>query len=63
MMLITACFFLPIAAIIRFSSESMLVVLYRIVMAISRWWDLNICDDCYILFLTKQQETSGMDKQ
>jgi len=29
--------FRPIAAIIRFSSESMVVVLYRIVMGMSRW--------------------------
>ena len=29
--------FRPIAAIIRFSSESMMVVLYRIGMAMSRW--------------------------
>ena len=33
--------FRPIAAIVRFSSESMLVVLYRIGMAMSRWWDLT----------------------
>ena len=43
--------FQPIAAIIRFSSESMLVVLYRIGMFMSRWWDLNICDVCYMLLL------------
>ena len=35
--------FRPIAAIIRFSSESMVVVLYRIGMVMSRWRDLNIC--------------------
>ena len=29
--------FRPIAAIIRFSSESMVVVLYRIGMVMSRW--------------------------
>jgi hypothetical protein len=39
--------FQPIAAIIRFSFESMVVALNRIGMAISRWWDLNICDICY----------------
>ena len=38
--------FRHIAAIIRFSSESMVVVLYRIGMVMSRWWDLNICDVC-----------------
>jgi len=43
--------FRPIVAIIRFSSESMLVVLYRIGMGMSRWWDLSICDVCYKLFL------------
>jgi len=43
--------FRPIAAIIRFSSESMLVVLYRIGMGMSRWWDLNIRDVCYMLLL------------
>ena len=31
--------FLPIAVIIRFSSESMVVVLYRIGMVMSRWSD------------------------
>ena len=36
--------FRPIAAIIRFSSESMVVVLCRIGMVMSRWRDLNICD-------------------
>ena len=30
--------------IIRFSSESMVVVLYRIGMVMSQWWDLIICD-------------------
>ena len=48
--------FRPIAAIIRFSSESMLVVLYRIGMFMSRWWDLNICDVCYMLLL---RDTGG----
>jgi len=43
--------FRPIAAIIRFSSESVVVVIYRIGMAISRWWDLNICDVCFMLLL------------
>jgi len=32
--------FRPIAGIIRFSSGSMVVVLYRIGMVVSRWWDL-----------------------
>ena len=32
--------FRPIAAIISFSSESMVVVLYRIGMGMSRWLDL-----------------------
>jgi len=36
---------------IRFSSESMVVVLYRICIGMSRWWDLNICDFCYMLLL------------
>jgi len=39
--------FRPIAAIIRYSSESMVVVLYTIVVVMSRWWDLIICDICY----------------
>jgi len=43
--------FRPIAAIIRFSSQSMVVVLYRIGMGMSRWWVLNICDVCYMLLL------------
>jgi len=43
--------FWPIAAIIRFSSKSMVVVLYRIGMVMSRWWDLNICDVCCMLLL------------
>ena len=43
--------FRPIATIIKFSSESMFVVLYRIGMVMSRWWDLNICDVCYMLLL------------
>ena len=43
--------FRPISAIIRFSSESMVVVLYRIGMVMSRWWDLIICDVCYMIFL------------
>ena len=43
--------FRPNVAIIRFSSESMVVVLYRIGMGMSRWWDLSICDVCYVLFL------------
>jgi len=38
-------------AIIRFSSESMVVMLYRIGMVTSRWWDLSNCDVCYMLFL------------
>jgi hypothetical protein len=43
--------FQPIAVIIRFPSESMVVVLYRIGMVMSQWWDLNICDVCYMLLL------------
>ena len=43
--------FRPYVAIIRFSSESMVVVLHRIGMGMSRWWDLSICDVCYMLFL------------
>ena len=43
--------FRPIAATIRFSSESMVVVLHRIGMVMSRWWDLNIFDVCYMLLL------------
>ena len=43
--------FRPIAAIIRFSSESMVVVLYGIGIVMSRWWDVNICDVCYMLLL------------
>ena len=35
--------FRPIAATIRLSSESMLVVIYRIGIVTSRWWYLNIC--------------------
>jgi len=47
--------FRPIAAIIRFLSKSMVVVLYRIGMVMSRWWDLNICDVCYMLLLRDTQ--------
>jgi len=43
--------FRPNVAIIRFISESMVVLLYRIGMDMSRWWDLSICDVCYKLFL------------
>ena len=43
--------FRPNVAIIRFSSESMVVVLYWIGMGMSRWWDLSICDVCYMLYL------------
>jgi len=50
--------FRPIAAIIRFSSESMMVVLYRIGMAMSRWWDLIIRDVCYMLLL---RDTGGRE--
>ena len=35
--------FRPNVAIIRFTSESMVVLLYRIGMDMSRWWDLSIC--------------------
>jgi hypothetical protein len=48
--------FRPIAAIIRFSSESMVVVLYGIGMVMSRWWDLNICDVCYMVLF---RDTGG----
>ena len=44
--------FRPIAAIIRFSSEYMVVVLYRIGMGMSRCWDLFMCDICYITNIT-----------
>jgi len=43
--------FRPNVAIIRFSSESIVVVLYRIGMGMSRWWDFCICDICCMLFL------------
>ena len=43
--------FRPVAAINRFSSESMVVVFYRIGMVMSRWWDINICDACNMLLL------------
>ena len=43
--------FRPIAAIIRFSTTSMLVVFYRIGMFMSGWWDLIIPDVCYKLWL------------
>jgi len=43
--------FRPNVAIIKFSSESMVVVLYRIGIGMSRWWDLSICDICYMLLL------------
>jgi len=43
--------FRPNVAIIRFTSESMVVLLYRIGMGMSRWWDLSICDVCYMLFI------------
>jgi len=46
--------FRPNVAIIRFSSESMVVVLYRIGMGMSRWWDLSICDVCYMLLLRER---------
>ena len=46
--------FRPIAAIIKFSSESMVVVLYRIGMDMSRRWDLNICDVYYMVLLWEQ---------
>jgi len=40
--------FRPNVAIIRFTSESMVVLLYRIDMDMSR---LSICDVCYMLFI------------
>ena len=43
--------FRPVAGIITFSSESMVVVLYRIGMFMSRRWDLKICDVCVMLLL------------
>jgi len=48
--------FRPITAIIRFSSENMVKVLYRIGMIMSRWWDLIICDVRYMLLL---RDTGG----
>jgi len=49
-MIVTTCFGLmwPSSG---FSSESMVVVFYRIGMGMSRWWDLSNCDVCYMLFL------------
>ena len=41
----------PNVAIIRFTPESTVVLLYRIGMDMSRWWDLSICDVCYMLFI------------
>jgi len=41
--------FRPIANIKKFSSQSMVIVLYRFGMGMSRWWDLSICDVCYML--------------
>ena len=43
--------FRPIVAISRFTSESTVVLLYRIGMDVSRWCDLSICDVCYMLFI------------
>jgi len=43
--------FRPISAIIRFSSESIVVVIYRTVMGMTRRWDLSTCGACYMLFL------------
>ena len=43
--------FWPNVTIIRFSFESMVLVLYRIGMGMSQWWDLSICDVCYMLFI------------
>jgi len=43
--------FRPNVAIIMFSSESMVEFLYRIGMGMSRWWDLSICDVCYMQFI------------
>jgi len=43
--------FRPNVAIIRFTSESIMILLYRIGMDMSRWWDLSICDVCYMLFI------------
>ena len=43
--------FWPNVAIIRFTSESMVVLLYRIGMDMSQWLDLSICDVCYMLFI------------
>ena len=47
--------FRPNVAIIRFSSESMVVVLYGIGMGMSQWWDLSICDVCYMLFIVGRE--------
>ena len=46
--------FRPNVAIIRFTSESMVVLLYGIGMDMSRWWDLSVCDVCYMLFIWAQ---------
>jgi len=43
--------FLSSVTIMRISSKSMVVVLYRFGMGMSRWWYLSICDVCYMLFL------------
>ena len=54
------CIFRPNVTIIRFTSESMVVLLYRIGMDMSRWWDLGICDVCYMLFIGGQGGVSVM---
>ena len=46
--------FRPNVAIIRFTPESTVVLLYRIGMDMSRWWDLSICDVCYMLVIGAQ---------
>jgi len=43
--------FRPNVNTMSFTSESMLVVLFRIGMVMTRWWDLRISDVCYMLFL------------
>jgi len=43
--------FLANMAVISFTSENMMVLLYRIGMGISRWRVLSICDVCYMLFI------------
>ena len=52
--------FRPIEAIIRSSSESMVVVLCKIGMVMSRWSDLIIRDVCYMLLLWEHQSYKAL---